>query len=161
MTAIGRRTADGGGAATEGWPQRGAKGARIGWDGENQTTDNEGRRRVGRRRTDGRRRGAGGLAAKKRKRRKNRTGRRRAGGKGQMTDGGDQTTDNGGQTVEAWRRRVGRKEAQTAQESDWTAEDGWRTLGGYIGREEVHKSQNTYQADNRGFVCATAEREMW
>lgn len=103
----------------------------------------------------------GGLAAKKRKRRKNRTGRRRAGGKGQMTDGGDQTTDNGGQTVEAWRRRVGRKEAQTAQESDWTAEDGWRTLGGYIGREEVHKSQNTYQADNRGFVRATAEREMW
>jgi hypothetical protein len=71
MTAIGRRTAQTAEArrrrvgrkgaqkaqesdgTAEGWPQRSAKSAKIGWDGENQTTDNEGRRRVGRRRTDG------------------------------------------------------------------------------------------------------------
>jgi hypothetical protein len=102
MTAIGRRTADGGGAATEGWPQRGAKGARIGWDG-------------------------GGLAAKKRKKRKNRMGRRKS-------DDGQRRTEEGGAKEDgrqtAWRRRVGRKEAQKAQESDGTAENGGRRAEG-------------------------------
>ena len=65
-------------------------------------------------------------------------------------DRGSRRADSGG---------LAAKKAQKAQKSDGGRR---RTLDGFIGREEAHKSQKkTGQADNRGFFCATAEREMW